>query len=109
MGLDIMNLKNSGYGLLALILIPVLLIGAYFGYWALARNSTTQRYKVNTNNQQYQSSLIAQQRDRVLGITQATDPGQKSLIIAQFCQIEPTLTQEPADLASFAAKSCLLN
>ena len=90
-------------GVLALAVVCAL---AYGGYWWLAKDTTNKRYDVNTNNQQYQSSLIQQNRDRVSDIDRALDPGQKAALTQQFCAINATITNPPADLVSAGARLC---
>lgn len=99
-------LRNTAGIVAAVVLVIALAIGAWFGYWALTRENTEQRYKVNTGTQQYQSGLIAQQRDRALAYDQTANPDQQAAIAAQFCQIALTLSQPPADLTQAAARIC---
>jgi hypothetical protein len=82
------------------------LIGAWFGYWALARQGQTNRYNVNVNNQQYQSGLVSQERDRVSGYDTATDGPQKDQIRQTFCQVYLDLNPAPADLVAAHARIC---
>lgn len=101
-----MKLRISAAVLAAVILVPTIAVALWFGYWFLARENTEQRYKVNTGTQQYQSALIAQQRDRVLAYDLATNADQKAAIAAQLCQINPSISPLPADLASAGARIC---
>lgn len=91
---------------LAAVTVVVLLVGGWFGYWALARQATSNQYDVNTHNQQYQSGLISQERDRVQAYDIATDPGQKQQIKLTFCQVYPNLTPPPADLVEAHTRIC---
>lgn len=81
-------------------------IGAWFGYWALQRANTEQQYGVNTETQQYQASLISQERDRVTGWYASTDTAQKRSIASQFCAVYDSLTRVPADLAEAHSNIC---
>lgn len=91
---------------LGVILVVALAIGGWFGYWALAQENQTQRYKVNTNGQQYQSGLVSQQRDRIAGYDIATNPAQKAQIKTTFCQVYMDLNPAPADLVAANARIC---
>jgi len=79
-------------------------VGCWFGYWALAKKSTSNQYDVNTHNQQYQAGLVSQERDRVQAYDTAVDPAQKQQIKLTFCQVYPNLSPPPADLVD--RKSC---
>lgn len=83
-----------------------MIIALWFGYWAISRENTTQRYKVNTNNQQYQAGLISQERDRVLGWDEAKDLGQKAQIKSTFCAVYLTLKPAPEDLVLAYSRIC---
>jgi len=81
-------------------------VGLWFGYWALAQANQTQQYKVNTNGQQYQSSLVSQERDRISGYDIATNDAQKAQIKSTFCQVYPDLNPAPNDLVQAHARIC---
>ncbi|MEC5149200.1 hypothetical protein [Cryobacterium sp. GrIS_2_6] len=93
------------YVLLTLAAI-VVLVGAWFGYWALAQANQTAQYGVNTNGQQYQSGLVSQERDRIAGYDKALDPAQKAQIKVTFCQVFPDLKPAPTDLVQANARIC---
>ena len=99
-------MKNAAQVALAVVLGILVCVGVWFGYWALARQATTEQYQVNTNNQQYQASLVSQERDRVTAYYAAVDPAQKQAISSQFCQIYPTLNPPTADLIQAHAAIC---
>lgn len=90
----------------ALLIGLVLAIGGWYAYWALAKASTNNRYEVNTHTQQYQASLVSQERDRMSGYLAATDSGQKLAIAQQFCAVFPSLDIPPSDLVSAASQLC---
>lgn len=92
---------------LSVIVGIALIVGAWFGYWALARANQTQQYGVNTDGQQYQAGLISQERDRVTAYNVATDPGQKKSIADQFCAVYLDLTKPPTDLVAAYDDICL--
>jgi len=83
-----------------------LIFGGWYAYWAIARASTSNRYDVNTHNQQYQAGLVAQERDLVQGYDAAQDPAQKSQIKQQFCSIYQSVNPPPSDLVSAASRLC---
>lgn len=88
------------------LLVVLLCIGGYAGYWWLAKNSTARRYEINTGTQQYQSSLISQERDRATAYDRALDPGQKIAIADQFCAVYPEMTNPTPDLVTRRAVIC---
>jgi hypothetical protein len=99
-------MKNALTVALVAATAVALMTACWFGYWALDRQATSNRYSNDTHNQQYQSGLVSQERDRVQGYDTATDPAQKQQIKATFCQVYPTLDQPPADLVSAHARIC---
>ncbi len=95
-------------GLIAMIgIVLVIAVGGYGAYWWLAKDTTEKRYEVNTGTQQYQSGLIAQERNLALDYSRAVDPGQKQAIADQFCAIFPNIKPAPTDLATAASTICL--
>lgn len=86
--------------------LAIVCVLAYGGYWWLAKDTTEKRYDVNTGTQQYQNSLIQQNRDRVADIDRTLDPGQKAALTQQFCAIQLTITPPPADLVAASARLC---
>lgn len=92
--------------ILAAVTVAALLTACWFGYWALNRQVISNRYQNDTHNQQYQSGLVSQERDRVQGYDAATDPAQKAQIKATFCQIYPNIDKPPADLVSARNRIC---
>lgn len=99
-----MNLKISGLAILASVVVVVVIIAMYIGYWALAKDTTDRRYTTDTQNQQYQSGLIQQARDDARGWSQATDPGQKYILRNNFCGTYLNITHKPTDLADSATQ-----
>ena len=93
-------------GIFALVLVVALAVGLWFGGWALAGANQSAQYKVNTNSQQYQASLVSQQRDRVQAYDTAVEPGQKAQIKMTFCAIAPSLNPAPTDLVVATARIC---
>jgi nitrogen fixation-related uncharacterized protein len=91
---------------LAAIAVVAILVGGWFGFWALARANQQQQYQVNTDGQQYQASLISQERDRVAGYDAAADGPQKEQIKSTFCAIYLTLKPAPEDLAAAYSRIC---
>lgn len=98
----------TGAGLLVvgLVLVAVIGVGGYLGYWWLAKDTTARRYDVNTGTQQYQAGLISQERNLSLDWNKAVDPSQKQAIADQFCAVYQNLTPPPADLATAHATIC---
>lgn len=86
--------------------IIAVLVGGWFGYWALARANTAEQYKVNTGTQQYQSSVISQERDYVHDYDRTVDTAQKQQIAQTFCDRYTELTQIPNDLSLAHARLC---
>lgn len=82
------------------------LVGGWFGYWAIAKAGQTARYDVNVNNQQYQAGLIARQRDRVTDYDRSQDDAQRQAIADQFCAEYDTLNPPPVDLVRAHAHLC---
>jgi hypothetical protein len=95
--------------LLAVVGIAVfvlLCIGAYQGYWYLAKKNVQNQYDVNTGTQQYQAGLISQERDLVIGWNRSPDAGQKTAMADQFCAIYSQIHPVPADLAVAHSTMC---
>jgi len=90
----------------ALIVVALLFVGLWFGYWALAGKAQNNRYRVNTGSQQYQAGLVAAERDRIAGYDAASDDAQKHQIATTFCQVYPDLNPAPADLVEAHARIC---
>ena len=99
-------MKNTLTMLVVSFTAAAVLVACWFGYWALSRKATDNRYDINTHSQQYQASLVSQERDRVQAYDAAVDPAQKANVKATFCQVYLTLTQPPADLASAHDRIC---
>lgn len=100
--------RNRAQLIIAAVAVPVL-VAAWFGYWALARETTEQRYRVNQGTTQYQSALISAQRDRVTAHDLAGNPDQRAAIAAQFCAVAMELTHTPADLSLAQSRICAPN
>lgn len=94
---------------LAAIVVAGIIVGCWFGYWAISKKSVQNRYDINTHTQQYQSSLVAQERDEVAGYDAAVDPAQKAQIKSTFCTMYTNLDPAPADLASAHFRICESN
>lgn len=99
-------MKTALTVVLASIAVVALLVGCWFGYWALTKQAVSNQYDVNTNTQQYQAGLISQERDRVTAYDAATDESQKANIRSQFCTVYADLTKPPADLAAAHTRIC---
>jgi hypothetical protein len=100
-------MKQVFAGIGIFIVVVGLVIGCWFGYWAIARKSVSNQYDVNTHNQQYQAGLIAQERDLAQGWNAATDPAQRSQISQQFCAIYDQLKPPTADLTAAYSHICI--
>jgi hypothetical protein len=98
--------SNVFWTIAVLGVVGILCIGGYGLYWWIAKDSTARQYDVNTGTQQYQSGLISQERDLVIGYHRTTDDSQKAAISDQFCAIYQQLTPPPADLASAYPTIC---
>jgi hypothetical protein len=99
-------MKTASTVVLVSVTVVAILAACWLGYWALDRQATSNRYSNDTHNQQYQSGLVAQERDRVQGYDTATDSAQKAQIKAAFCQVYPTLDPPPADLVEAHTRIC---
>jgi hypothetical protein len=99
-------MKTAGITVVSIVVAAALIVGAWFGYWALAGRAQTNRYEVNTNSQQYQGGLVSQERDRIAGYDAAIDPAQKAQIKTTFCQVFPDLKPAPDDLVQGSARIC---
>lgn len=99
-------LTGTGLLIVGIVLITVVGVGGYLGYWWLAKDTTQRRYDTNTQTQQYQAGLISQERNLSLDWNRAIDPGQRQAIADQFCQVYPTLNPAPADLVTVHASIC---
>jgi uncharacterized membrane protein YcjF (UPF0283 family) len=92
---------------IALIILSVivglgLIVGGWFGFWALAHANQQQAYQVNTDGQQYQASLVSQERDRIAGYDAAAAGPQKEQIKSSFCSVYLNLKPAPDTMASLA-------
>lgn len=90
----------------ATILGVAILAALWFAYWFLALRAQENRYEVNTHSQQYQSALIAQERDRVAAYDVATDDAQRAQLASTFCAVYAELTEPPADLIAANGRLC---
>lgn len=88
------------------LLVVAMSIAGWFGYWALAKAGQSARYDVNTNNQQYQAGLVAQERDRVIAYDRSADDAQKQAIADQFCAVYDQLNPPTPDLVRAHARIC---
>lgn len=87
-------------------IVGILIVGGYGLYWWVAKDSTARQYDVNTGTQQYQSGLISQERDLVIGYHRSLDTGQKAAISDQFCAVYPQLKPPTPDLATAYPAIC---
>lgn len=101
-----MTARNVTATLAAAAAVVVIVVGAWFGYWWLARASQSNRYDVNTHSQQYQAGLVSQERDRVQAYDVATDDGQKAQIRSTFCAVYTQLDPPTPDLVEAHARIC---
>lgn len=113
-------IKDAFVGVLVLLVVIGLSIGGWYGYWHLAKTSQTNRYKVNTQSQQYQGGLVSQERDRVQAYDQlnnavavSSDASVKNADVSQieqiketFCQVYLDLSVAPVDLMQAHARIC---
>lgn len=99
-------MKTIGLVIVGVVVAIAIVVGAWTGYWWIARQSQNNRYDVNQHSQQYQGALVSQERDRVQGWDAATDPAQKRQIADTFCAVYETLTQPPTDLVEANARIC---
>ena len=83
-----------------------IIVGIWYGYWAIARAAQSNRYDVNTHSQQYQAGLVAQERDLITGYDAAIDSGQKQQIKSQFCATYLQLDPPTPDLVLAHARIC---
>lgn len=84
----------------------VILVGGWYGYWALAKSAQSNQYNVNTHSQQYQAGIQAQERDYAIAWHTATDTGQKAAIADTFCAQYAELTAPTPDLVAAHAAMC---
>lgn len=105
---------------IAAFAVAAICVGGWFAYWKLAGSAQSDRYKVNTHSQQYQSGLVSQERDRVqaydqLGTaiaavkdpaTKTADRAQQDQIRETFCQVYADLQNTPTDLTQAHARIC---
>ena len=84
----------------------VILVGGWYGYWALARSAQSNQYNVNTHSQQYQAGVVAQERDYYTAWRTATDAGQKAAIADTFCAEYSELNPPTPDLVDAHASMC---
>ena len=96
------TLKIVGLTIASLALV----VGLWFGGWALAGLNQTKQYQVNTNSQQYQGGLVSQERDRIAGWDAAVDGPQKAQIKTTFCQVYQDLKPAPDDLVTAYGRIC---
>jgi hypothetical protein len=79
-------------GLLAIVACVVLAVGIWHLGWFVRKANVNQNYQVNVTSQEYQQSLVSQERDRLTGIQVADDPGQKKNLELTFCSVYANLT-----------------
>jgi hypothetical protein len=99
-------MKNVALTIVATVAGLALLVGLWFGGWALAGLNQTKQYEVNTNSQQFQGGLVSQERDRVAGYDAAVDPAQKDNIKQTFCTVFADLKPAPEDLVLAQSRIC---
>lgn len=99
-------MKNVALTVVGIIATVAVIVGLWFGGWALAGINQTKQYQVNTNSQQYQGGLVSQERDRVAGYDAAVDLGQKANIKQTFCTIFTDLKPPPDDLILAQSRIC---
>jgi uncharacterized membrane protein YcjF (UPF0283 family) len=92
--------------ILGVIVAIAIIVGGWFGFWALAKANRDQQYQVNTNSQEYQQGLVQQEQDRVQGYDAASDATQKAQIKATFCSTYQDLTHPTNDLVQAQARIC---
>jgi len=103
------EMKAIGATLAALLIVIVLCVGGWFGYWWLAKANQSQRYDVNTHSQQYLASLISQERDRVAAYDSLPDGPQRTAIARMFCAVFQELSDKgtpPSDLTTASIRLC---
>jgi len=99
-------LKNIGQTVVVLLVSVAVIGGAWFAYWAIQKQSTENRYDINTGTQQYQSALISQERDRVTAYDVSVDEAQKKNIASTFCAVYSELTNPTEDLSAAERRIC---
>lgn len=105
--------SNIGWVLgliVALAAVVVLCIGIWHLGWFVRKANVNQNYQVNTTSQEYQQSLVTQERDRLTGIQSSDDPGQKKNLELTFCSVyfnlTPVSVQANQDIAIGSAQYC---
>lgn len=99
-------LKVVGAAVLTAGTLAGLGYGSYELYWHVAKANVAHQYDVNTGTQQFQSGLIAQERNLTIAWHKATDPAQKSAIADQFCAVFQNVQPAPADLVVANTSIC---
>jgi hypothetical protein len=100
------RLKVFLWILLALAVIAGLSVGGWYLHWHLAKSSVDRTYQINTHSQQYQQSLIQQERDYAHDYDAVTNDGQKEQLKSTFCSTYADLTQPPNDLIVAYSRIC---
>lgn len=88
------------------VIVIAILVGLWFGGWALYKANVEKKYEVNTGTQQYQAGLISQQRDRVAAYDATDNEAQKRNIATAFCAVHSELTKVPDDLQVAYGRIC---
>ena len=98
--------RNIVLAIVGVIAGGALIVGLWFGGWALAGANQTKQYQVNTNSQQFQGGLVSQERDRIAAYDAAVDGAQKQQIKTTFCQVFQDLKPAPDDLVTANSRIC---
>lgn len=99
-------MATIGKSLLAIVVTIALVVGLVIGGWALYQWNISKKYQADTHNQQYQSALIAQERDRAEAWDKAVDTAQKSHLASTFCAVYVDITDVPTDLVLANERIC---
>jgi uncharacterized membrane protein affecting hemolysin expression len=89
------------------IILGVIAVLAITLTWAgIAPWATNKQREINHNSQQYQDSLIVQERNAVTAINTANSDEQKQFFTDQFCAQYVDIIQPPSDLMIAHGKLC---
>lgn len=73
----------------AFVVAIALLIGGWFLVWYLRGQAASNQYQVNTHSQQYQATVIAQERSLVTAIETASTAGQRTAFTERSSSMVP--------------------
>lgn len=102
-------MKNALMIVGGIIVTVALIVGLWFGGWALTKANKAQEREVNHTSQQWTDAQVAAERNRVQGYDTSTNDAQRTQIAMTFCAVYDDLARTsnpPADLASAHARIC---